>query len=408
MPRKFWIWISIAVIAILIFVASVLFKDFILSKKVVPPPLPMVEYGIVTDSLVMVRDVVKPGQTLADIIGSFEVNHEQLIEVGEKSRGVIDMRKIRAGNNYTAMCLNDSLKTLSYFIYEINDTSYAVFDFGDSLHIYGASHEVKHETSTVSGTIQSSLWNAIEDAKGDINLVLGLANIYQWTIDFYALQKGDAFRIVYEKLSVNGKAVGMGKIHSALLTHSGKDYYAINFDQNDANGYFDLSGNNLRKAFLKAPLKFSRISSKFSNSRLHPVLRIRRPHHGVDYAAPKGTPVHSIGNGIVKKCGYSGGAGNLVTIQHSNSYTTSYMHLSGYGKGIRSGARVEQGQVIGYVGSTGLSTGPHLDFRVYKNGVAIDPLSMISPNADPIEKKNKPAFDSILKKQCLLLNPPKM
>jgi murein DD-endopeptidase MepM/ murein hydrolase activator NlpD len=187
----------------------------------------------------------------------------------------------------------------------------------------------------------------------------------------------------------------LGSIHAAWFNHAGKEYYAYRFQQEGREEYFNEKGENLRREFLKAPLKFTRVSSKFSHSRLHPVLRIRRPHHGVDYAAPTGTPVHSIGNGTVVKAAYSGGAGRMVTIKHNSNYTTSYLHLSGFGKGVRNGARVTQGQVIGYVGSSGLSTGPHLDFRIYRNSQPIDPLKVESPPAYPVADKLKSQYDSI-------------
>jgi murein DD-endopeptidase MepM/ murein hydrolase activator NlpD len=189
--------------------------------------------------------------------------------------------------------------------------------------------------------------------------------------------------------------MSIGEIHSAVFNHNGKDYFAFRYAQGSVTDYFDENGQNLRKEFLKAPLKFSRITSKFSNARMHPILRILRPHHGVDYAAPLGTPVHTIGNGIILKAAYSGGAGRLVSIKHNNGYTTSYMHLSGFGPGIHPGVRVSQGQVIGFVGSSGLSTGSHLDFRVYKNNVAINPLTVESPPALPVPAGYKASFDSV-------------
>ena len=187
----------------------------------------------------------------------------------------------------------------------------------------------------------------------------------------------------------------MGPIYAAEFEHMGKSYYAFRFSQDEGFDYFDDRGENLRKAFLKAPLSFSRISSRFSGSRLHPVLKIRRPHFGVDYAAPKGTPVMTIGDGTVVERGYKGGGGNTVKIKHNTVYTTLYLHLSGFAKGITPGARVRQGDVIGYVGSTGLSTGPHLDFRVYKNGSPVDPLKLDVPPGEPVKAAFKTDFTTI-------------
>jgi murein DD-endopeptidase MepM/ murein hydrolase activator NlpD len=293
------------------------------------------------------------------------------------------------------MMSNDAKNQLRYFVYSINDTSYVIFDFRDSLHVHTDAKEVVRSLKSISGVINSSLWTTMQESGADPNLAVALANIYQWSIDFYAIQKGDSFKAIYEQLIVDGKPISIGEIHSAVFNHNGKDYYAYRFEQGNVTDYFDENGQNQRKEFLKAPLKFSRITSKFSNSRMHPILRIRRPHHGVDYAAPKGTPVHTIGNGTVVKASYAGGAGRLVMIRHSNGYSTSYMHLAGFGPGIHPGSSVSQGQVIGYVGSSGLSTGAHLDFRVYKNNVAMDPLKMESPPALPVNEKYRPRFDSV-------------
>jgi len=293
------------------------------------------------------------------------------------------------------MMSNDGNNQLRYFVYSINDTSYVIFDFRDSLHVHTDAKEVVRSLKSISGVINSSLWTTMQEAGADPNLAVALANIYQWSIDFYAIQKGDSFKAIYEQLTVDGKPISIGEIHSAVFNHNGKDYYAYRFEHGNVTDYFDENGQNQRKEFLKAPLKFSRITSKFSNSRMHPILRIRRPHHGVDYAAPKGTPVHTIGNGTVIKAAYAGGAGRLVMIRHNNGYSTSYMHLAGFGPGIHSGSSVSQGQVIGYVGSSGLSTGAHLDFRVYKNNVAMDPLKMESPPALPIKAEYKARFDSV-------------
>jgi murein DD-endopeptidase MepM/ murein hydrolase activator NlpD len=262
-----------------------------------------------------------------------------------------------------------------------------VFETGDSLHIHTGEKEITVRIRAASGQITSSLWNAVIAAGASPNLAVELSEIYAWSIDFYAIQPGDNFTVFYEELVVDNEQIGMGNISSARFNHAGKDIYAFRYIQDGAVDYFDETGMSLRKAFLKAPLKFSRISSRFSNSRMHPVLRIRRPHHGVDYAAPKGTPVHTVGSGTVTDVRYAGGAGRMVKIKHNATYSTAYLHLSGYGPGIKSGARVSQGQVIGYVGSTGLSTGPHLDFRFYKNGTPVDPLKVESPPALPVKKE---------------------
>ena len=227
-------------------------------------------------------------------------------------------------------------------------------------------------------------------------LAMELSDIYAWSIDFFALQPNDKFTVIYEQRYVDTTEVGFGKIWGARFEHDGKVYYAIPFVQNGKLDYWDEKGNSLRKALLKAPLKYSRISSRFSNSRLHPVLRIRRPHHGVDYAAPSGTPVYAIGDGVVIYKGWSGGGGNTLKIKHNvGSLTSGYLHLKAYAKGISKGTRVKQGDLIGYVGATGLATGPHLDFRIWRGSTPIDPLKVPSEPDEPIKKENLAAFEKV-------------
>jgi murein DD-endopeptidase MepM/ murein hydrolase activator NlpD len=358
-------------------------------------PEPRYEFGIAVDSLYVIKDEVKPGDNLSTILLRYKINQQQVEQLVKKAEGIFDVRKIKAGNRYTVMCSSDSLRKALYFIYEQSPTRYVVFETGDSLHIHAGEKEVVVKVKSASGSITSSLWNAMMDAGASANLAVALSDIYAWSIDFYAIQTGDNFTVFYEELSVDDEPIGLGNIISARFNHGGKDIYAFRFIQDEAVDYFDENGMSLRKAFLKAPLKFSRISSRFSNSRLHPVLRIRRPHHGVDYAAPKGTPVHAVGSGTVTDVRYAGGAGRMVKIKHNATYTTAYLHLSGYGPGIRQGARVSQGQVIGYVGSSGLSTGPHLDFRFYKNGTPVDPLKVESPPALPVKKELLGEFNSL-------------
>jgi murein DD-endopeptidase MepM/ murein hydrolase activator NlpD len=395
--KKIRRWITLAVLLFLSLVALVIFKDFIFEPIVHPVSkmAPTLEYGIVTDSLRIDRDEIRPGDNLGVLFTRLGVERKIVDHLDDYTHDVFNIRKLRIGNTYTAMMSNDKQSRLQYFVYSVNDTSYVVFDFRDSLNVHMNSKEVVRSLKSVSGVINSSLWATMQESGTDPNLAMALANIYQWSIDFYGIQKGDSFKAIYEEVSVDGKPISMGEIHSALFVHNGKEYYAYRFEQGEVTDYFDQEGQNLRKEFLKAPLKFSRITSRFSNSRLHPILRIRRPHHGVDYAAPQGTPVHTIGNGTVLKAGYAGGAGRMITIRHRNGYTTSYMHLAGFASGIRTGASVSQGQVIGYVGSSGLSTGPHLDFRVYKNNTAIDPLRIESPPALPVQAKYRPQFDSL-------------
>ncbi|MBN2613801.1 MAG: peptidoglycan DD-metalloendopeptidase family protein [Bacteroidales bacterium] len=352
-------------------------------------------YDVPVDSFFIEKGRVKQNQNLVQILKQFnlpEGSINRLILNGQKA---FDLRKIKAGNNFTAFLSQDTLYQLRYFVYEHTPVDYVFFDFTDSLKIDVRQKEVKSIRKKAAGIIESSLWNAMKDAGIHPMVAIELSEIYAWTIDFFGLQVGDSFRIIYNEILVDTMSVGIEKIEAAYFRHDNRDYYAIPFTQDSTESYFDTDGNSLRKAFLKAPLRFSRISSKFSHSRLHPILKIRRPHHGVDYAAPVGTPVVAIGDGKIIKLGYQGQAGKMVKIRHNSIYSTAYLHLSSYGKGVTNGAYVKQGDVIGYVGSTGLSTGPHLDFRFYKNNVPVDPLKVEAPSVDPVKEENMAAFDSV-------------
>lgn len=351
--------------------------------------MPIMKFGIPADSFLLITGIVENNQYLGQILSRNGVGMADIDRIAKKARAVFDERKIKSGNNFTFFLSPDSLKQPRYFVYENSPTEYFVYQLFDTLHVYRGEKPVETRLRSANGEVNSSLWNAMKDNNLDPLLAIELSDIYAWTIDFFAIQKGDRFRVIYEEQFVDSVSIGMGKIYAVQFDHGGAENYAILFDQDKRLDYFDDQGVSLRKAFLKAPLKFSRISSHFSNSRFHPVLRIRRPHHGIDYAAPKGTPVMSIGDGtVITKSYQAGGGGNFVKIKHNSVYTTTYMHLAGFGPGISDGARVKQGQIIGFVGATGLATGPHLDFRVHKNGTPIDPLKVEAPPVEPVKPEN--------------------
>lgn len=398
--------LSLVIIIILAAVAAVYFlKDnvnkiteaemTVSADTLTPEPVVMREYGIPVDSFDVVHGVVLRNQNLSTILGKYGVSAYLIDQIARKSRGVFDVRRIRPGNQYTAFVSPDTSQALSYFVYEYTPVDYVFVDMRDSVTVTMNHKNIITKERTATGRIKTSLWDAM--VKNDISpmVALDLSDIYAWTIDFFALQPGDSFLVIYNEQYVDSTLIGIAGIDAAYFYHEGQNFYAIPFVQDSVRSFFDEEGNSLKKAFLKAPLRFSRISSRFSNSRYHPILKIRRPHHGVDYAAPTGTPVHAIGDGKVVKKGYYGGGGNTVKIRHNGVYSTSYMHLSRYGKGIHTGAYVKQGEIIGYVGSTGLATGPHLDFRFYKNGSAINPLKVKAPPVDPVHKENLKAYDSV-------------
>lgn len=348
--------------------------------------IPNTAYDIVIDSMVVYKDKIKRNQFLADILLEYQVDYQKIdLLIKNSNKEVFDVRKMRAGNNYTILCTNDSIPSVQYFVYEDTPTSYVVFDLRDSVHMHKGEKEIEIRTKTTAGVINTSLWNAMVESETNPNLANDLSEIYAWAIDFFGIQKGDSYKVIYDELYVEDENIGIGKVHAALFKHANHDYYAFYFVQDSVGDYFDDEANSMRRTFLKAPLRFKRISSRYSHSRMHPILKVRQPHHGVDYAAAYGTPVHAIGDGVVIFAARKGANGHLVKIKHNGTYTTAYLHLSKYGKGIKRGVHVKQGDVIGYVGSTGRSTGPHLDFRFYRNGKAIDPLKVKSPPAKPVD-----------------------
>lgn len=365
-----------------------------------PPSL----YGLPIDSFFIVTQRVKRNEFLSKILEKYRINASTVDKIVRSSEGIFDFRKIRYGNDFTFFLSKDSTHEVMHLVYEQTPIDYILVNLTDSIFVQRKARPIEKRLTKTSGTIESSLWNTIVGQKANPMLALELSEIYAWSIDFFGLQVGDSFNVVYDELYVDTVPVGLGEIKAAYFKHMNEPFFAIPFEQDSVISYFDQDGKSLRKAFLKAPLRYSRISSKFSNSRMHPILKIKRPHHGVDYAAPIGTPVVAIGDGKVIKKAYSGGAGNLVKIKHNSMYTTAYMHLSHYGKGVTVGGYVRQGDIIGYVGSTGLSTGPHLDFRFYKNGQPIDPLKVKAPPVEPIQDKNIQAFDSTRAAVYQLLN----
>ena len=351
-------------------------------------------YGICIDNYDVVVDTIRKNQFLSNIMLKQDIDYNTITHIEKKHRKVFDIRRIKPGQKHTFLISRDSIPTPAFWIYEINKIDYAVFSLTDSLTAWIGHKEVETKIEYIEGVIESSLWNAMAAAGGDQNITMELSDIYSWTVDFFGIQPGDTFKVVYENRYIKDECIGMGKILASYLNNAGSPHYAYYFEQNGKGEYFDEKGANLRKAFLKAPLNYRRISSHFSNARKHPVTKVVRPHHGVDYAAPTGTPVVTVGDGVVIEKGWDKkGGGNYIKIKHNSTYTTTYMHLNGFAKGIKKGDRVKQGQLIGYVGSTGMSTGPHLDFRLNKNGKYINPLTFESPSANPVSNENKVAFE---------------
>ena len=366
------------------------------------PKEPVYLYGINTNNYTVANDTVRSGETVGGILNRCGVSAVMVDRLDKAAVEVFPLRKIRADKPYTKFThtVSDSLgerEVLDYLVYHIDAIEYVTFGFhGDSVSVVKGENPMEIVRQRREAVITSSLWGAIMEQNMPYALAAEVEDIYQWTVDFFGIQSGDSFAVVYDEKYVNGQSVGIGRVWGALFKHGGKEYYAIPYAQEKGKlRYWEANGESLRKQMLKAPLKYTRISSKFSNARLHPVHKVYRPHHGVDYAAPSGTPVHTVADGTVIFAGWGGGGGNTIKIKHAGGLQTGYLHLKGFAKGIKVGTKVSQGQLIGYVGSTGTSTGPHLDYRIWKNGTAIDPLKVTQEPAEPISAAHKERFEAI-------------
>ena len=353
------------------------------------------KYGLPIEEFAIKPDTIRPGQTLAEVLMRYGLSAQKVFNLTQCPDTIFDVRKVRAGQPCALLCTKDSAATPRYFVYQMNIKDYALFDLTTDSVTRG-SHPSEWREQTAGGTVESSLWNAMVDNDASPQLAVMLSHIFGWTIDFFGIQKGDSFRLLYEQEYVEELPTNSFRIRAASFCASDSMYYAIPFVQEGEELYYNEKGNSLEGAFLKAPLDYYRISSRFTGSRYHPVLKRYRAHHGVDYAAPTGTPVYAIGSGKVIDKGYqANGGGNYVKIRHNSTYTTTYMHLSRFAKGLKVGDMVAQKEVIGYVGSTGLSTGPHLDFRVFENGKPVNPLTIKSQPKKPISEENREAFKHV-------------
>ena len=354
---------------------------------------PSFEYGICIDSFLVVRGSIKPNQTLGEVFYLHHIDHPIINKIVSKSKGIFDFRRAAPDNKYTVLCSSDSSEIAQYLIYEESISSFVVFDLRDDIDVYRGNKKIDIIKRVSAGTINSSLWLTMDELGLSTRLVSEISTIYAWTIDFFKVQKGDSFRIYYEDRYVEGEYIGIGKILAAEFTHKNNNFYAFHFKKNTNYGdYYDENGKTLRKAFLMAPVDYKRISSRYSRKRKHPVTGQWKGHFGTDYAASTGTPIWSTANGTVTIASYTKNNGNYVKIKHNNKYTTQYLHMSKIKSGIKKGKYVKQGDIIGFVGSTGLATGPHVCYRFWKDGRQVDPFKQKLPPGDPISKENRNDF----------------
>ena len=352
-------------------------------------------YGVCVDSLDLSHYKIQKGDHLSSILMNLGFTGSEVEQISETISPFYSPSKLQIGNTYATITTPDSVSVIQYLVFEKSKTDYVVVDLcEDDLKVHESTKPVTLQRKYAEGTITSSLWNTIIESGSSPMLALKISDLYAWQVDFFGIKEGDSFRLIYDEAWVDDTTfLEIASIEGAMFNHQERNYIAVPFQQDSIKEYFDDEGNSLRKEFLKAPLDFFRISSTFSNSRYHPVLKRYRAHHGVDYAAPTGTPVKTVGDGVVIAKGYqAGGGGNYLKVKHNSIYTTTYMHLSRFGKGIQKGSSVRQGDIIGYVGATGLATGPHLDYRVHKNNIPINPLTMEAPPSYPVKPELRDSF----------------
>lgn len=340
---------------------------------------------------------IRRNESLSSILRNNGFTSRDVHEMGQAASDIFDVRRIRAGRPLHIYHQSDGSgesQKPRYIVYEENNAEFVRFAISDTIRVERGSKPQETRTRVVSGEINSSLYQTLRSIGVDQQLTHRLAEVFAWQVDFYRIQRGDHFKIYFEEKYVDGQLSGIGRIKAAIFNHRGNDYYAFHYRQNGLDEYFDEKGNSMRRQFMAAPLEYNRISSHFTHSRYHPVHRRHMPHYGTDYAAPTGTPIRAVGDGIVTAARYGRNNGNFVRIRHNSIYETGYLHMSRFADGISAGTEVEQGQIIGYVGETGLATGPHLCFRFWKHGDPVNPQRIDLPPADPIQPEHRMAYIS--------------
>jgi murein DD-endopeptidase MepM/ murein hydrolase activator NlpD len=357
----------------------------------IPPPT---AFGVPMEGMVLREGRVKAGASFGALLSAEGIKASVIEALVEKAKGLFDVRKLRAGHPYAFITPDSTGSAPRYFIYEADPIQYVVFHLlAGAESVTLGQRPVVFTQHAIATTVTGALYNDLERAGADPVLAVLLSEVFAWTIDFYRIQKGDVFSVVYAEQSVEGRRVGTPRILAARYTSGDAVKAAFRFGEGDGASFFDDEGNSLRKAFLKAPLKFSRVSSGFSSRRLHPVQKVMKAHLGTDYAAAYGTPILAVGDGVVEQASRTGGNGNFVKIRHNGVYSTQYLHMRKIL--VKQGQRVQQGDVIGEVGSTGLATGPHVCFRFWKNGVQVDHRKEEFPSAEPIADADRVAFNAL-------------
>lgn len=333
----------------------------------------------------MEERLVKNNDILGSLLSEFEIPGNQQYNIIEACTKAFNVKQLREGHSFHVFRDKENCKPL-WIVYNPGPYKGYKIKLTDKPEVCEIIRPVVTKEVQRSGVIRSSLWNAIKASNLPIPLIMKMESVLECAVDFHHLQAGDHFKVIYEQDFLEDKPIGFGKILAISFSQDNKNHHAIYYEKDTLKGYYDLAGKPMRSMFLKAPIRFSRISSHFSPSRLHPILNVRRPHLGTDYAAPYGTEILAVGDGVVTEATQRGGNGKYVRIRHSRTYETQYLHMQGFAKGIKPGVRVRQGQVIGYVGSTGLATGPHVCFRFWKNGAQVNHMRLHFPDSKPLSE----------------------
>lgn len=353
---------------------------------------PNIKFGFDLNEVDFETKKVQKGETLSSILSSYGVEDLKIKALEEKTKKVSSTFTRLKTNSKLYVLRSDNCGVPTNVIYEPSPFEYIVYDLNDEINFKLNRKETQACTEISSGRIKKSLIHSLKERDIDTDIVNKLEDALSSTVDFYHTEQGDEFKFIYERKYIDERDMGIGKLLGAYYKNDEGEFYSIYFDNGKSKGYYDLEGRPVKNTFLKAPVRNVRITSGFSLQRMHPVLRYARPHFGTDYGAPYGTPILAVGDGVVEQVGYNGGNGKFVKIKHDRTYQTQYLHMQGFAKGIKKGSRVRCGQTIGYVGSTGLSTGPHVCFRFWKNGQQVNHLRLKFPRPQPMNKKDMPEF----------------
>ncbi len=353
------------------------------------------KYGYNKDKYFFEEKKIKSGDTFGDILEDVGVDYPEIFEALQKTKGDVNFKKLQIGKPYTLIFSKDSLKTLKAFVYHPTVEGYSFIQLRDSVYGKTIVKPKSYKEMEASGVIDNSLYVTLEEQNMNPLLTYYLSDIYAWTIDFFRLEKGDRFKVIYTESFVDDSiSVGISRIKAAYFLHRGKEQYAFEYETDSIKGiveYLDQDAKNLRRAFLQSPIKFGRISSRYNLRRRIAYYGNRvRPHKGTDFAAPVGTPILSTANGVIVKSSYTRANGRYVTVKHNNTYSTQYLHMQK--SNVRVGHQVEQGDVIGWVGMTGNTSGPHVCYRFWKNGLQVDPFKQKLPEAKPISESLKKQY----------------